>query len=274
MLKTILGGAAAIAVALLLALPAPAQSPTGPRVPLAAESARGVQEHPVYIHDEAVARYTLYLVLATIVLAAVAVFQDTFRGWFYKPKFHVAVKTALPDCVRVSIFSTATGEVKAEGLFLGMWITNSGNVTARNVQVFARQVQRERSDGQWDLVEAFPPINLVWAHLNKVDMPMIPPGTSRRCALAHITRPSQRAAIGEDAKHLKDADAAALAFDIAAPPSHLGHIVGPGTYRVVLEISAENSSAPLLSTIQIKLPGSWHEDLSEMLRDGVGLKIV
>ena len=41
--------------------------------------------------------------LATFVLAGVAVFQETIRGCFYHPKFHVSIKTDSSGLYRSTI---------------------------------------------------------------------------------------------------------------------------------------------------------------------------
>jgi len=41
----------------------------------------------------------LLVAFGTLVVAAVAVFQETIRAWFYQPCFGVSVKTEPPDCV-------------------------------------------------------------------------------------------------------------------------------------------------------------------------------
>lgn len=37
--------------------------------------------------------------VGTLLVAGVAVFQETIRGWFYQPKLRVSIKTEPPDCV-------------------------------------------------------------------------------------------------------------------------------------------------------------------------------
>lgn len=42
---------------------------------------------------------TSVLATGTIILAAVAIFQDTIRGWVYHPTLRATIKTGPPDCV-------------------------------------------------------------------------------------------------------------------------------------------------------------------------------
>ena len=71
--------------------------------------------------------------IGTLVVAAVAVFQETIRAWFYRPRFGVSVKTEPPDCVWVP-FTQPNGTLVCDSVYLRLWIENKGNATARNVE--------------------------------------------------------------------------------------------------------------------------------------------
>jgi hypothetical protein len=72
--------------------------------------------------------------VGTIVLAAVTVFQEKIRGWFYRPAFKVSITTKPPDCVAVP-FTTPDGTFLANSVHLRLWVENTGNATARNAEV-------------------------------------------------------------------------------------------------------------------------------------------
>jgi hypothetical protein len=85
--------------------------------------------------------------VGTLVLAAVAVFQDTIRGWFYRPILRTSIKTEPPDCIAVPF--AQDGTFVADSVYLRLWVENVGNATARNVEVFAQALRRKRADGAW-----------------------------------------------------------------------------------------------------------------------------
>src|SRR5713101_672555 len=95
----------------------------------------------------------------TLALATVAVLQPTIRGWFYRPKFQVSIKTEPPDCVAAAL-TTRSGEFIADAVWLRLWVENIGNATAKNVEVYAQELLRRRADNSWESVGAFPPMNL------------------------------------------------------------------------------------------------------------------
>jgi hypothetical protein len=210
--------------------------------------------------------------LGTLVLAAVAVFQETIRGWFYHPSFHVSIKTEPPDCNAVP-FTKHDGTFVADSIHLRLWVENIGNATAKNAEVYAKELRRQRVDGTWERVGAFPPMNLKWANVGTIYFPSIAPEMGKHCGVGHIVDPARRNLLGEDAPRLTLTNQqTSLAFDLMAAPNHRGHIIGPGEYQLEILVAAENVH-PIKRTITISLTGTWDADETRMLRDGVGVSI-
>jgi hypothetical protein len=208
----------------------------------------------------------------TLVVAAVAVFQETIRDWFYRPKFRVSIKTEPPDCIAVP-FNKPDGTIIANSVYLRLWIDNFGNATAKNAEVYAKELRRRRADGEWERVDAFPPTNLTWSNVRLMYFPIIAPKMGKHCDLAHIADPAQRHLLREDAPKLGlTVQQTSMAFDLTAVPNHRGHIVGPGKYRLSILVAAENAR-PIERTVAISLRGSWYADEAQMLRDGVGVTV-
>jgi hypothetical protein len=91
--------------------------------------------------------------MGTFVVAAVAVFQETIRGWFYRPEFQVSITGEPPDCVSVP-FSRLDGTFTADCIYLRVCVENVGNATANNAEVYARELRRRRLSGEWERVGA------------------------------------------------------------------------------------------------------------------------
>ncbi len=164
--------------------------------------------------------------VGTLVLAAVAVFQETIRSWFYRPKLKVSIKTQPPDCVAVPWNVNGTF---VDAIYMRLWVENVGNATARNVEVYAKELRRRHLDGTWNRMTAFPPMNLNWANLGKIYFSSIAPDMGKHCDLGHITDPQRRHLIHEEAPGLALTNQqASLAFDLMVAPNHKGHIIGPG----------------------------------------------
>jgi hypothetical protein len=211
--------------------------------------------------------------IGTLILAAVAVFQETIRGWFYHPAFQVSTKTEPPDCVSVP-FKTKEGKFVSDSIYLRIWVENVGNATARNAEVYATELRRRRADGTWERVSAFPPMNLKWANIGAIYFPSIAPNMGKHCDVGHIADPTTRDLLGEDVPSLNlTSQETSLAFDLMVVPNHRGHIIGPGKYRLHILVAAENAR-PITKVVEISLRGTWDKDEMKMLRDGVGIALV
>jgi hypothetical protein len=208
----------------------------------------------------------------TLILAAVAIFQETIRGFFYRPAFQVFIKTEPPDCAAVP-FTNRDGEFVADSVYLRLWVENIGKATAKNAEVYAKELSRQRADGSWERVGAFPPMNLRWANIGVIYFPSIAPEMGKHCDVGHIVDPARRHLLHEDAPKLDlTSQQTSLAFDLMVAPNNRGHIIGPGEYRLDIHVAAENVR-PLKRTIAISLRGTWDADETRMLRDGVGVTV-
>jgi hypothetical protein len=215
---------------------------------------------------------TWLVAAGTLILAAVAVFQDTIRGWFYHPAFRVSIKTAPPDCGAIPI--TNNGVFVANSIYLRLWVENVGNATARNAEIYASELRRRRLDQVWEKVSWFPPMNLKWAHIGVMYFPTIAAGMGKHCDLGHITDPTRRNFTGEDAPQLAlTVQQTSLAFDLIVSPNSKSHIIGPGEYELDILVAAENVR-PIKRTITISLRGMWDPDETKMLRDGIGVSVL
>jgi hypothetical protein len=211
--------------------------------------------------------------VGTLVLAVVAVFQETIRGWFYSPAFRVSIKTEPPDCISVPFTNKLDGTFVADCIYLRLWVENIGNATARNAEVEARELRRRHADGTWKQVRSFPPMNLKWANIDRIYFPTIAPEMGKHCDLGHIVDPERRHLMREDAPALGlTTQQVSLAFDLMVAPNHRGHIIGPGEYQLDIRIAAENAR-PIKRTLAITVPGAWYADETRMLRDGVGVAV-
>jgi hypothetical protein len=213
----------------------------------------------------------LLVALGTLILAGVAVFQDTIRGWLYRPQFKVSCRTGPPDCVAIA-FTTADGQFVADSIYLRILVENDGNATAQTAEVYAKELRVQCLDGTWEIVSSFPPMNLLWANLGQMYTRIVP-GMAKHCDLGHIVDPSQRDAVSEYAPALGLTQAqASLAFDLVGRPNNRTHIIGPGVYELDIQIAAENAR-PIKKTVNLSIKGAWYSDAVRMLREGVGISI-
>jgi len=215
----------------------------------------------------------IVLAVLTLVLAVIAVFQDPIRDWVRRPRLLLSAVCEPPDCVAIPIINFLT-KGTADAMFLRVNVSNKGNTAARYVEVFARDLRRKRADSKWERVTTFPPMNLKWSNLGgAIYVERIAPGMSKQCDIAHITAPTERGKIYEGVPPGVAPERTALSFELQVLPNHLGHVVGPGDYRLDLIVAAENAD-PQTYTAEISLKGEWFKDEARMARDGVGIRIL
>jgi len=213
------------------------------------------------------------LAAGTLVLAAVAIFQDAIRNRVYHPTLEASIQTLPPDCIAIP-FAKSDGTEVADSLYLRLWIKNVGRAPARNVEVYANELLRKRADDAWERVAEFPPMNLKWSNVGQVYWPLIAPEMGKHCDLGHIVDPMHRRELHEENPRLSPTNQqTSLAFDLMASPNNKRNIIGPGDYRLRILIAAENAH-PIRRTVNVSLRGVWDADETRMLRDGVGVTIV
>lgn len=214
---------------------------------------------------------------ATFTLAVVAIFQDRIRAWLSAPELEVSIRSEPPDCVSVPFTRQDTGEVVANTIHVRFWVKNVGKSLARQVEVYAQRLRRERADGSWEDVRSFPPMNLLWADLHPPTMyfPGIAPCMGKHCDLGYIIEPARRRFMPHDENPTLQLTAQQVSFTflLVARPNHKGHIVGPGRYQIHIVVAAENAR-PRTKRLELFLPGPWYPEEDRMLRDGIGVGVV
>jgi hypothetical protein len=210
--------------------------------------------------------------IGTTGLAVVAVFQDWVRHKVWRPKLTLSMLTEPPDCKAVPerMEDSKKTIIMVDSIYLRMRVGNEGNAPALNAEVYADALSRKRKDGSWEKIASFPPMNLTWSDVGGIYFPRISPGMNKHCDVAAIYDPTGLAQVdGTPASILGETK---LTFCLVSRPNHLGHIVGPGTYRLSVFLAAENSK-PIKRQVVIELPGKWHAGEAAMLRDGVGISV-
>jgi hypothetical protein len=149
-------------------------------------------------------------------------------------------------------------------------VENSGNTEARDVEVFAASLTRRRADGQFERLERFTPMNLLWAHFRQPFLAVLSPKMPKMCDLAHVFHPNFANNFGHT---LPSVTGLILAFDLQVEPNTKGHLVGSGVYRLKLVLGAANAK-PKEYELEINFQGQWHDDEAQMLSDGFGMRLV
>jgi len=185
---------------------------------------------------------------------------------------------APPDCHKVPMRAPdAQGNpLLTDAYYCRLQVVNKGNRAARNVEVYAKSLSRLRLDGQWEEVETFIPMNLLWAHMgNQIFFPRIGPGVPKHCGLFHVVNPKDRYRISGEATKNDSANQtdAVISFDLMAKSFALGHLVPKGTYKMAVVAAADNARS-VENSYTIKIDGLWSDDEEKMLSQLIAIEQV
>ena len=215
------------------------------------------------------------LVATTIFLFFLAIFGEWLKGLVFKPRLQISIDGSPPDCIKIPfVLPGKNGQVLevAESYFLRLRIANSGNRTAKDVEVRIEQLREELPDEQLAVVQSFLPMNLRWSDIGgSVLAQLAPHGMYRHCDLAHIIDPSQVQRFPGEHKRWPaplPANGAVLSFDTIVKPASQCYLVPPGTYHIDLAAGAANAK-PTRQTIKVILTGRFHSEPTGMFQVGV-----
>jgi len=207
--------------------------------------------------------------LGSIAVAVVAVFQEWIKRRVYRPKLRLDARVCRPAAEKFR-----WDEQQVDVYYFRLEITNEGNREARDLQVYVASVRRLRQDGNYEAVDRFSPMNLVWTHTPRSPtlpllLPAMPP---RYCDLAHISNPRMKAQTHEQLPGV-DLDDAVLALELEVQANSLAYLLGPGTYELSLKLAASNHP-PTDYALEVKFLGKWFDHQDKMFSDGLGLRII
>lgn len=216
--------------------------------------------------------------LAVVTALVIALFQDRLRERVWRPVLDVSVEAAPPDCLKIPMTGRGpAGELVAvaDCCYLRLRVSNRGNRQAESVEVFAGGLSRRQADDTFKEVGSFLPMNLLWADYHKVFFPAISPGMYRHCDLAHMIQPEKRAAFSGEDKQWPGVPPTKtiLSLDTAVKPNTLSHLQPHGQYRMDIVVAAANAK-PIKRTLEITLTGDWYDNESQMLSQGVGVRVL
>ena len=154
---------------------------------------------------------------------------------------------------------------------------NIGSSAAVDVEVYAKELRRLDSDGQWTRVETFPPMNLIWADVGGLHVSSMAPQTGRHCDIGHIMDPAERqqwTVSKEINPSLRlTASQTSFTFALAVQPNHKGDIVPSGIYQLHIVVAARNART-LEAVLGLMVDGRWFNTEAQMLADGIHVDVI
>jgi hypothetical protein len=209
---------------------------------------------------------------SVIVALFLALYGDWLRQLNFRPELHLTARVAPPDSERTKwTLPQRDGSIlSGDVYYFRLRITNSGNVAAKDVQLFLAGVERVNGDRE-EPAPRFSPMSLKWSYTDKPIAPAVWAGEIPRfCDFGHITHPTLRRSLREDLPNVPSMDAV-LALDLEVKANTGGHLLEAGTYHINLILVAENYS-PHHESLEIVFPGKWFDDSETMFKAGFKMR--
>jgi len=209
----------------------------------------------------------------------VALFWQPVLKRFRRPRLALRLTPERQSFHKTLAVSTVDPRDSFDCYYYRLEIENTGRTAARHVEVFARAAFRETSSGAWVKDERFLPQWLCWTtwrdieHEQRVFMPVIPPRSARYFDLAHVIDPGGRDRLSAEDDPAAPKDRAILSLDVAIHYQRLGHLLPPGHYALLLEVSGANAE-PKPFVVVVNNPGTWDADEEKMLSSGVKVEAI
>jgi hypothetical protein len=204
-----------------------------------------------------------------VVALLIALFGEYMRRLTFKPRLNVSASSDSPHCLRNTYYSLGENSVERPHYSLRIAIENSGNAEAKNVEVFVKDLQRQKGRGNFEPVEDFLGTYLNWSGLGTQVLDVLNPGMPKYCYLARVFwKENLPTSYYSDISPPREdylGDRTVLHF--AAPPgSGRKQHFGPGNYLLTVRVGAANAK-PAEKVLKINITGRWPGTQSQRVTD-------
>lgn len=181
------------------------------------------------------------LVALLLGLAGIFGLHEVVKNWRIKPNIKVGMKLEPPDCLKIAMTNTATGQFLYDTYYLRFRVENTGNEKMEDTEVVALELYKRGTNGRFSKVKTFLPMNLVWANVGEVTMPKIQPGLFKHCDLGHIIQ-NPNPHVNLNAFGLAGRSNVIFILETQVTPNTGSNYLLPGRYKIKLAFAANNFS--------------------------------
>jgi hypothetical protein len=165
--------------------------------------------------------------LATVAAVLVALFGDIFKKWIFKPVLRATITDGPPDNVIIKKESGYYSYISR------LWIENKGKSTAKNVEVYVKNVKKKNDHGIFIDDESWQPMNLKWSNIGGIYLENLHVGMGKHCDFTEIFN-----------RHHW------FVFCSIDPPNNGGHEKNIGEYMVEVLVASTNHGKPISVLIE------------------------
>jgi hypothetical protein len=187
------------------------------------------------------------LVVASTIVAVVAIFGDSIRERIYRP----VLKIRLVDVHGESVL----WNLDQRGIYYHLVVENHGRGTARDVRVICQSISKKKSDGSFELQHMEASERLMWRFSQTFGITRdIPSGYFGKlgevCDFGVVNEGGSRFSITQ----------------YAATASFPGYLEANQSMRVNLFVGAQNVTSKIPYCLDVSWDGMWTSDLTEMAK--------
>ena len=237
-------------------------------------------EEPNVVKASTASWWTAIGTMSLAVVTVFAVFIEKFLRWWRRPRLHLSIRTAPPDCQKINdMLKSASGSIDyIPTYFYRLLIENIGRSTAEQVEVYISNLRiRDKSIGDYTPVKNFMPLNLVWSHRDQQSVKVsvrIPRGISKHCDFFHAREPELREKHARLLERLPERYPHTLiCLETSVRPNNLSHILRPSNYKATLKVASANAQL-VEKEVEIDLKPRWFDSESVMFSKGCVVKIL
>lgn len=257
--------------------------------------------------DWALVYWTAGLTFATLILAFVAVFQDSLRSLFWKPnlKFYIDINSTDSQKTLLQIntkherkkFVRSTKNYEIEeyyvlnhinAYYVRLRVLNYGNISARNVEVLLKDAYKlNEKTKSWIKLTNFSQDNLIWntfaeEGLTRYNWDYISPDTFQYINFARILKPKERHFDQSEmltymeenlTTDISPKDEVLVSLQVFMRSTIKHYLLTKGTYKFKLIIAASNAKN-YETFVKLKFNGKWDENPEIMFRDNLSLEML
>ncbi len=213
-----------------------------------------------------------------LVALFIAIWHKWLESLLFNPKLIIVFDKNSPDIALIPTdYHFEDKTIKdVEVYWFRFRVKNDSKVTtAKNVEVYVKQIEEKQKDGEYILRKWSMPLNLTWSHTGgKIYFESIPPQMERPCDLGHIIPPMKWPEIGSRIPGSKVIGPVTL-FTIGyktIPKRQESYRLEPHTYKFHLLVTASNVRRPKPYEVILDFDGTWSGEKEDMLKSCVSVE--